>query len=120
MSPELLLASLSLFFLVLLLPALFLATQKLGPRSTGNQAKNLTYESGVTAPYGKPNAPVGVRFYLVAILYVIFAIEVTFMFPWAVNLRTLGTSGLFEMFAFIGMLLVGLVYVYWKKALSWQ
>jgi len=120
MSSELLLASLTLFFLVLLLPTLFLATQKLGPRTKGTQAKHLPYESGITAPYGKPSAPAGIRFYLVAILYVIFAIEVTFMFPWAVNLRTLGASGVLEMFVFIGIVLAGLVYVYWKKALTWQ
>jgi len=120
MSQELILASIALAALVILLPALFLATQKLGPHARGNAAKNLTYESGITHPYGQTNTPFSVKFYLVAILFVIFDIEITFMFPWAVNLRDLGFFGLLEMFSFMGLLFAGLLYIYWKKALAWE
>jgi NADH-quinone oxidoreductase subunit A len=117
---ELLLASSVIAILALLLPALFLATRRLGPQFQGSKAKNLTYESGITNPYGSTTSPFGVRFYLVAILFVIFDVEITFMFPWAVNLRSLGWFGIFEMFSFMALLLAGLFYIYFKKALSWQ
>lgn len=117
---ELILASSVIAILALLLPAIFLATRKLGPQFQGAKAKNSTYESGITNPYGSTTTPVGVRFYLVAILFVIFDVEITFMFPWAVNLRDLGWLGVVEMLSFMGLLFAGLLYVYFKKALSWQ
>lgn len=61
-----------------------------------------------------------VKFYLVAILFVLFDVEIIFMFPWAVNVRELGFFGLFEMFTFMLLLLGGLIYIYKIKALKWQ
>ena len=61
-----------------------------------------------------------VRFYLVAVLFILFDIEVIFFFPWAVNFRKLGVFGLIEMFVFIVILLVGYVYAWKKGALEWE
>ena len=120
MSLELILASVIVFALAAIIPVVFLATRKLGPQSVGNRAKNLTYESGITKPVGGSDGRFSVKFYLVAILFVIFDVEILFMLPWAVNLRELGLFGLLEMFTFMGLLLAGLIYIYWKKALTWQ
>ena len=120
MSLEIALASSIIMILAVLIPVIFLATRKLGPSHIGNRAKNLTYESGITKPFGGVEGRFSVKFYLVAILFVVFDVEILFMFPWAVNLRDLGYFGLVEMFTFMLLLLAGLIYVYWKKALSWQ
>jgi NADH-quinone oxidoreductase subunit A len=56
----------------------------------------------------------------VAILFVLFDIEVIFMYPWAVNFRDFGVNGLLEMFVFMGTLLLGFVYIVKKKALDWE
>lgn len=61
-----------------------------------------------------------VKFYLVAISFLLFDVEVIFMFPWAVNVVDLGVAGLFKMFIFMGLLFIGLIYIYKKKALSWD
>ena len=120
MSLELILASCIVALLVILLPTLFLLSQKLGPSNVGNKAKNSVYESGISSPIGNSESRFSAKFYLVAILFVLFDVEIVFMFPWAVNVRQLGFFGLFEMFTFIGLLLFGLIYIYRIKALSWQ
>ncbi|ATB68600.1 NADH ubiquinone oxidoreductase chain A [Sulfurospirillum diekertiae] len=120
MSLELILASSLVALLVILLPTLFLLSQKLGPLNTGNKAKNSLYESGISSPIGSSESRFSAKFYLVAILFVLFDVEIIFMFPWAVNVRELSLFGLFEMFTFIGLLLFGLIYIYRIKALSWQ
>ena len=120
MSLELILASSIVALLVILLPTLFLLSQKLGPQNSGNKAKNSVYESGISTPIGNSESRFSAKFYLVAILFVLFDVEIIFMFPWAVNVRELSFLGLFEMFTFIGLLLLGLIYIYRIKALSWQ
>lgn len=120
MSNELLLSS-SVFVLIgAILVGVFLLTKYLGPQNKDGISKNSVYESGVSNPIGGTNVRFSVKFYLVAILFVIFDVEIIFMFPWAVNLRQLGMFGLIEMFMFMGLLLVGLIYIYKKKALSWD
>jgi NADH-quinone oxidoreductase subunit A len=119
-SLELILASSIIFVLALALPALFLLTRRLGPNTQGNYAKNLSYESGVSKSIGNGENRFSVKFYLVAILFVLFDVEIIFMFPWAVNVRELGLFGLFEMFTFMFLLLSGLIYIYNIKALKWQ
>jgi NADH-quinone oxidoreductase subunit A len=103
-----------------MIPVLFLATRKLGPRNENNKNKNLPYESGVTYQIGDVNNRHNIRYYLVAIIFVIFDVEIVFLFPWAVNVRELGSFGIFEMFLFLSLLVAGLIYVYLKKALRWQ
>jgi NADH-quinone oxidoreductase subunit A len=61
-----------------------------------------------------------VRFYLVAILFIVFDVEVVFMYPWAIVFRALGVAGLVEMLLFIAVLGVGLAYVWKKGALAWS
>ena len=120
MSQELLLASGIVFALVVLLPTLFLLSQKLGPNESSNKSKNSAYESGVSVPIGNSESRFNAKFYLVAILFVLFDVEIVFMFPWAVNVRELSYFGLFEMFTFVTLLLFGLIYIYRIKTLKWQ
>jgi NADH-quinone oxidoreductase subunit A len=117
---ELLLATSLLVVITLAIVALFLFTQYLGPQNKSNVVKNEVYESGVTAPIASGKHSYNIKFYLVAILFVIFDVEVIFMLPWAVNLRELGWFGFFEMTLFMAILVAGLVYIYNKKALSWD
>ena len=89
-----------------------------GPRKE-SEAKSMPYESGIT-PYGEGTRRMPVRFYLVAVLFILFDIEVVFFLPWAVTFRQLGWFGLIEMIVFIIILLVGYVYAWKKGALEWE
>ena len=81
--------------------------------------KSQPYESGMT-PYGPGTRRMSVRYYLVAVLFILFDIEVVFFLPWAVVFKKLGLFGLFEMLVFIGILLVGYIYAWKKGALEWE
>jgi NADH-quinone oxidoreductase subunit A len=89
-----------------------------GPKKA-SAAKSMPYESGMT-PYGAGTRRVPVRFYLVAVLFILFDIEVVFFLPWAVAFRQLGLFGLIEMGIFIVILLVGYLYAWKKGALEWE
>jgi NADH-quinone oxidoreductase subunit A len=102
----------ALAFLVIILGHLF------GPRRP-TTIKSLPYESGMI-PYGPGSRRMPVRFYLVAVLFILFDIEVVFFLPWAIVFRQLGLFGLIEMFVFIFILLVGYVYAWKKGALEWE
>jgi NADH-quinone oxidoreductase subunit A len=80
--------------------------------------KGLTYESGVD-PVGEGWAQSTVRYYVYAFLYVIFAVDAVFLFPWAVVLERLGWAGAIEMGVFLAIVLLGLVYAWRKGVLSW-
>ena len=82
-------------------------------------AKAAPYESGIT-PLGDTRSRFSVKFYIVAMLFIVFDIETIFFFPWAVVYRDLGLFGFVEMAVFIGVLLVGLVYAWKKGALEWD
>lgn len=120
MSNELLLASTIFILIGIVLVAVFLLTKYLGPQHAEGEVKNAVYESGVSDPVGSAHLRFSVKFYLVAILFVIFDVEIIFMFPWAVNVAELGLFGLTEMFTFMALLFAGLIYIYKKKALSWD
>ena len=77
------------------------------------------YESGMR-PIGPAMRRMPVRFYLVAVLFILFDIEVIFFLPWAVTFRSLGMFGFLEMLVFIGILLVGYVWIWKKGALEWE
>ena len=81
--------------------------------------KSLPYESGMT-PYGPGTRRMSVRYYLVAVLFILFDIEVVFFLPWAVMFKKLGIFGLIEMLVFISILLVGYLYAWKKGALEWE
>lgn len=93
-------------------------THLLGPK-VRSEKKLSSFESGVEV-IGNARQPFSIKYFLVAILFVIFDIEVIFMYPWAVNFREFGIEGLIEMFVFMGMLLLGFIYVIKKKALNWD
>lgn len=77
------------------------------------------YESGVWA-IGTSRERVPIRYYLIAMLFLLFDIETVFLFPWAVVHRSLGVAGLVEMMVFVGVLGLGLVYAWKRGALEWQ
>jgi NADH-quinone oxidoreductase subunit A len=89
-----------------------------GPRKE-SAAKSMPYESGMN-PYGEGTRRMPVRFYLVAVLFILFDIEVVFFLPWAITFRQLGLFGLIEMLIFIVILMVGYVYAWKKGALEWE
>jgi NADH-quinone oxidoreductase subunit A len=89
-----------------------------GPRRP-TERKSAPYESGMR-PIGPGTRRIPVHFYLVAVLFILFDIEVVFFLPWAVVFDQLGLFGLIEMFVFIVVLLVGFVYAWKKGALEWE
>jgi NADH-quinone oxidoreductase subunit A len=108
-----------LFVLATLLAGLVvLLGHAFGPRQPTTR-KLQPYESGMT-PIGAGTRRIPVRFYLIAVLFILFDIEVIFFFPWAVVFRKLGLFGLVEMFIFILILMVGYVYAWKKGALEWE
>lgn len=90
----------------------------LGPRRP-TAAKLKPYESG-KIPYGDARRKIPVHYYKVAMLFILFDVEVVFFYPWAVLFRKLGLFGLIEMGVFILILLVGYIYVWKKDALEWE
>src|SRR5690554_4277782 len=93
-------------------------THLIGPKVRTEQ-KLGAFESGVEV-IGDARRPFSIKYFMVAILFVIFDVEVVFMYPWAVNFREFGLNGLIEMFIFMGLLLLGFIYVIKKKALDWD
>ncbi|MEJ5994127.1 NADH-quinone oxidoreductase subunit A [Pedobacter sp. Du54] len=94
------------------------ATHFLGPKRKTSD-KLSTFEAGVKV-VGNARQPFSIKYFLVAILFVLFDVEVIFMYPWAVNFRELGWNGIIEMFIFMGTLLLGFIYILRKKALDWN
>ena len=90
----------------------------LGPRRS-NSAKDAPYESGIL-PFGDARRRFPVQFYVIAVLFILFDVEVILMYPWAVSARKLGLFGLVEMAIFIVILLVGFVYAWKNDAFKWQ
>jgi NADH-quinone oxidoreductase subunit A len=119
MSAELVLSGAIFIGLALLIPTIMVLTAVLGPRS-GGEAKNAPYESGIKQVVGMADQKFSVKFYLLAILFLIFDIEAVFMYPWAVSLRELGVIGFVEMTVFILLLLTGLIYILRKVVLNWR
>jgi NADH:ubiquinone oxidoreductase subunit 3 (subunit A) len=81
--------------------------------------KGVTYECGML-PIGRSRAQVHFRYYLFAILFLIFDIEAVFLFPWAVSFVELGEQAFYEMVVFIGILAFGLLYAWKKGVLNWR
>ena len=81
--------------------------------------KLVNFESGIES-VGNARIPFSIKYFLTAILFVLFDVEVIFMYPWAVNFKALGTIGFVEMVLFIGTLLLGFVYIIKKGALKWD
>jgi NADH-quinone oxidoreductase subunit A len=95
-----------------------LITHKIGPiRKTKD--KLTPFESGIEV-IGNARTPISIKYFLVAILFVLFDVEVIFMYPWAVNFKALGSQGMIEMFIFMATLLLGFIYIIKKGALNWD
>ncbi|MHB8231299.1 MAG: NADH-quinone oxidoreductase subunit A [bacterium] len=88
-------------------------------KKTFEPGKLKPYECGVE-PTGEPHVRFDIKFYLIAIFFLLFDIEALFLFPWAVIFSKLGFLGFIEMFLFIVILVIGLLYVWLKGALKWD
>ena len=95
-----------------------IASHWLGPKRK-TKIKLDSFECGVESE-GNARVPFAIKYFLVAILFVLFDIEVIFMYPWAVNFKELGMVGVVEVFSFIILLLIGFYYMLSKKALKWE
>lgn len=93
-------------------------THLLGPKRK-SAVKLESFECGIETE-GNARVPFSIKYFLIAILFVLFDVEVIFMYPWAVNFKALGVQGLLEMFLFIGLFLTGFFYVLKKGALNWE
>jgi NADH-quinone oxidoreductase subunit A len=102
-----------------LVAVFFVLSTYLGPRNKGEPEHNTPYECGSESTGGR-HVRLSVKFYLTAILFVVFDIEAIFLYPWAVKFRSLGWTGLVEMLGFAAVLVVGLVYCWKKGALEWE
>ena len=98
--------------------ALLIVGALLGPKRPGSD-KLSPYECGFEA-FEDARMKFDVRYYLVAILFIVFDLEIAFVFPWATIFRSLGVFGLVEMGIFLGLLVLGFAYVWKKGALEWE
>jgi NADH-quinone oxidoreductase subunit A len=106
--------------LALLIPlSMMVLSALLGPRKKSD-VKMQQYECGVPSPTGVSRGKLSVKFFLVAILFLVFDIEVVFLYPWATVFRQLGALGFLEMGLFILVLVAGLAYAWKKGALEWE
>ncbi len=94
------------------------ATHLLGPKRN-TKTKLEAFESGIESK-GNARVPFNIKYFLVAILFVLFDVEVIFMYPWAVLFKELGMAGFVEMVLFIAFLLVGFLYIIKRGALKWE
>ena len=105
---------LALGFIVLTM----IVTHSVGPKRN-SVLKDAPFECGVEAK-GDARTPISIKYFLVAILFVLFDVEVIFMYPWAVNFKKLGMFGFLEMILFMGLLLAGFYYIIKKGVLEWE
>ena len=113
-------APIALMFVVALgfVGTTMVATHLLGPKRK-TKIKQDAFECGIESK-GNARVPFNIKYFLVAILFVLFDVEVIFMYPWAVNFKELGVPGFVEMVLFIGTLLIGFYYIIKKGALKWE
>ena len=93
-------------------------THILGPKRKG-KVKNEVFECGIESQ-GNARLPFSVKYFLAAILFVLFDVEVIFMYPWAVDFKALKFTGFVEMISYMAVLLVGFFYILKKGALKWE
>ena len=105
--------------LAILLAVALLGLHRLAGGRHPTLEKSLPYESGVW-PVGSARERIPIQYYLVAMLFILFDIEIVFIYPWAVLVRELGAPGLVEMFVFLAVLGCGYVYLLRRRALEWE
>lgn len=103
----------------LMLGLAMISVSALLSKHSPNSVKNAPYECGFSA-FENSHIPFDVRFYLVALLFILFDLETAFFFPWAIVLRKLGWFGFFAMMMFLGLLVLGFVYEWKQGALEWE
>ena len=107
-----------LIFAIVLLVLIIYATNVLGPkRKTADKLVN--FESGIESQ-GNARKPIAVKYFLVAILFVLFDVEVIFFYPYAVNFRELGWNGFLAILMFVGFFVTGFIYIIKKGGLDWE
>ncbi len=116
--PVLIFLGIAIFFSCLFV-GLPIILANLGGFANPDSEKLSAYECGFE-PFEDARGKFDVRFYLVAILFIIFDLEVAFLFPWAVSLRAVGVFGWASMMVFLGVLTVGFIYEWKKGALEWE
>ncbi|HKY34121.1 MAG TPA: NADH-quinone oxidoreductase subunit A [Candidatus Polarisedimenticolia bacterium] len=95
------------------------AVSHLAGRVAGSRTKTYPYECGSVLIDKEPKR-ISIKFHLVAMMFILFDIEAAFLYPWAVSFRSLGLAGFVEMMVFIGVLLVGYVYIWRRGAFRWE
>lgn len=95
-----------------------IVTHTIGPKRAG-AVKDEAFECGIPS-VGDARAPISIKYFLIAILFVLFDVEIIFMYPWAVNFLALGWIGFIEMLVFMTLLLAGFYYVIKKGVLNWE
>jgi len=93
-------------------------THLMGPKRQG-KVKLETFECGIESQ-GNARIPFSVKYFLAAILFVLFDVEVIFLYPWAVDFRSLGMAGFWEMISYMAVILIGFFYILKKGALKWD
>ena len=106
-------------FISLLLSIGFIIINYIASPSNPDPEKLSAYECGFEA-FDNARIEFDVRFYLVAILFIIFDLEIAFLFPWAISLGNIGLLGFFSMMAFLFILTIGFIYEWKKGALEWE
>ena len=110
--------ALQLVFAILFVGVMMGVTHFLGPKgATADKLAN--FESGIES-VGNARQPMAVKYFLVAILFVLFDVEVIFFYPYAVNFKGLGWNGFFAVLMFVGFFLSGFIYIIKKGALRWE
>lgn len=107
-----------LIFAIVFVAAMMFLSHWLGPRRLTSD-KLQTFESGIEQK-GNARRPMAIKYFLVAILFVLFDVEVIFFYPYAVNFRELGWNGFMAVILFVGFFLAGFVYIIKKGALTWE
>lgn len=105
-------------FCVIMIFLIIFVSNMIGPKHKAKR-KSENFECGLQ-PIGNARQPFAIKYFLVAILFVLFDIEILFMYPWAVNFKAIGWSGLAKMGVFIIMLSVAYLYIIKRKALDWE
>tara|TARA_B100001063_G_scaffold230939_1_gene244524 strand:+ start:27 stop:395 length:369 start_codon:yes stop_codon:yes gene_type:complete len=106
-------------FIALILSIGFIVANFLASPSNSDPEKLSAYECGFE-PFDDSRMEFDVRFYLVAILFIIFDLEIAFLFPWAISLGGIGALGFWSMIFFLGVLTIGFIYEWKKGALEWE
>lgn len=99
--------------------AILVLNALLGPKNKMNPAKAEPFECGKD-PIAVQSGHFSVKFYLIAMFFILFDVEIVWLFPWAVILKKLGWMGIVEMFSFVAVLVLGFVYAWKKGALEWE